>query len=132
VARAARIDDGEPASGGRYITDLERLEEYSASHAETFDQLGEWNADRFEAAWEAYQIRKSLDIVNEWERGMKEALYANGMIDGKGLSSEITSITEHAEALRAKLLGADLGIEEEQLSEEAPYPVTAEADPDAA
>lgn len=63
---------------------------------------------------------------------MKESLYANGMIDGKSLSSEITSITEHAEALRARLLGADLGIEEEQLAEEAPYPVTAEADPDAA
>lgn len=61
---------------------------------------------------------------------MKRSLYSNGMIGGDALSKEVGSIENHAEALRAKLLDTDLDTEEETLSEEAPYPVTAEADPD--
>lgn len=130
MARVARVDGGETPPGSRLLTDLDRLEEYSATHAETFDQLGEWPADRFEAAWESYRVRSTLADISDWEDGMKRALYSNGMIGGDALSKEVNSIQEHAEALRARLLDTDLAIEEETLAQEAPYPVTAEANPD--
>jgi hypothetical protein len=61
---------------------------------------------------------------------MKRSLYSNGMIGGDALTNEVNSIEGHAMALRARLLDTDLDIEEDTLSQEAPYPVTAEANPD--
>jgi hypothetical protein len=60
---------------------------------------------------------------------MREALYANGMIGGDDLTRELESIQTHAVEMRSKLSGADLQVVEEQLGGDAPYPVTAEANP---
>ncbi len=132
MARALHVDGGEATPGARYLTDLDRLEDYSASHAETFEELGNWPADRFEAAWEAYQLREALADVATWERGMIEALHANGMIGGDDFTREVESIRDRADALRAKLMGSDIEVVEEQLGGDAPYPATAEAEPDGA
>jgi hypothetical protein len=130
VARTLHVDGGETPPGARYLTDLDRLEDYSATHAETFEELGNWPADRFEAAWDAYRLRETLADVNAWEQGMIQAMHANGMLGGDDFSKQIDSIHDRAEALRGKLLGADPEIEEEQLGVSAPYPATAEAEPD--
>jgi len=92
--------------------------------------LGNWPADRFEAAWAAYQVRAAITSIDAWERGLVESLHANGMIGGDDFTKQLESIRTNAEQLRAKVSGADLEVEEEQLSSDAPYPVTAEANPD--
>ena len=105
------------------------MEEYSATHAESFEELGEWPAERFEAAWEAYQVRRTLAEIDGWAMGMKQALYAYGMIGGDGLAKEIESINDHADELRAKVLGSDQPVVEAEYDTSAPYPATAEAEP---
>jgi hypothetical protein len=123
-------DDGEEAPGSRYITDLDRLEEYSAHHAETFDELGEWPADRFEAAWDAYRVRSTLDQIERDRKDMAYSLYANGMIGGQELTRELNAITARSDALRAQVLDPDL-VSEDVFSDELPMP-TEGLPPDAA
>ena len=60
---------------------------------------------------------------------MKNSLYANGMIGGDDLAKELNSINDHAEELRAKVLGSDQPLVEAEFDIEAPYPATAEAEP---
>lgn len=74
-------------------------------------------------------MRAALEGIDSWERGMKLALYGNGMIGGDDLAKEVDSITSQAEALRAQIAGADLEDGEERFDAEAPYPATAEAEP---
>lgn len=73
-----------------------------------------------------------MDAISKWERGMIEALYANGMVGGDDFTKQLDSIQAHAEELRIKASSTDLDEVEEELSKAAPYPVTAEANPDGA
>jgi len=122
LARVAGLDVEESPADRRYVTDLDRLEEYSATHAETFDELGNWQAERFEAAWESYLIRKALDDIERNRHDMTMALYSNGMIGGDALRNELDAIENHADALRRKVLGADVIEEEYEFSTEPPMP----------
>jgi hypothetical protein len=99
----------------RLLTDLERLEEYGAAHPETFDELGNWPAERFEAAWDAFQRRAALTTIEIDRKNMINALYANGMIGGQDLTNEIESIHNMFNQARLTILGftTDLGGEEE-------------------
>lgn len=89
----------------RLLSDLERLEEYGSTHPETFDELGNWPAERFEAAWEAYQRRAALNTIEDDRKAMINALYANGMIGGDDLKREVESIHDMFNRARLTILG---------------------------
>lgn len=74
-------------------------------------------------------MRAALVGIDNWERGMKLALYGNGMIGGDDLTKEIDSIQMKADELRALATGADIEEGEEEFTSDAPYPATAEAEP---
>lgn len=64
-----------------------------------------------------------------WARGMKAALYSNGMIGGDDLTKEIEHINDRVTELRAATLGSDQPVVEAEFDTSAPYPATAEAEP---
>lgn len=91
------VQDGEPDAPSEHIrrlTALDRLEEYSATHSETFDELGNWPAERFEAAWRAYQERVQLDELDRGRREMVMAILSNGMADEDAAKGAVDGIDE--------------------------------------
>jgi hypothetical protein len=108
VDRAVQDGSRDPLSGAgddqqRY-TDLHRLETYSAYHGETFDELGDWPAERFEAAWEAFIVRKALDELEQERRAMVSALHANGNLGGEELQKAVTAMQEQFADTRRQIL----------------------------
>jgi hypothetical protein len=85
---------------------LERLEEYSSCHPESFDELGNWYADRFERCWHAYLERSMLARLDDDRRSLIAAMYANGMIGGEDLRESIEKVHDQIQQAKRETLAA--------------------------
>lgn len=88
--------------GQRVYTDFDRLEEYSAAHGESFDDLGNWPATRFEQAWDSFTLRRALEQLRDDERAQVNAVYSNGMAEKP--QETVQQIARDFEARRVDLL----------------------------
>jgi hypothetical protein len=109
------VDDSPaaPSPDGRLVGDLQRLEEYSAYHSDTYDALGNWPADRFEAAWESFVTRRAYETLATDERSLVAAAYANGNLGGDDLKEQVEGITRTFDEARERLAA---GLSREDLS----------------
>lgn len=83
---------------------MEQVEEYSATHSETFEDLLDWPAVRFEAAWESYKRREALEKLEADHRSLVAAHYANSNMDEKSLKAAIKHLQDGYAQSRAKIL----------------------------
>lgn len=86
---------------------IEQLEEYSANHPETIDELINWDDNRFQAAWKAYCRRRQLTTI-EWDhRLLVAALHANGNMESKAMEEALKSASDQMQQAREIVLEVD-------------------------
>lgn len=77
------------------------MEEYSAYHAASYDEIGNWPSRRFEAAWASHTLRRALDSLEADQRVMIQAMLTAGVEDPQ---DKITEVQQHFLGLREQLI----------------------------
>lgn len=89
--------------GERSLYPIDMLEEYSASHPETIEELIDWESDRFDAAWSSYKLRTELDRLELDQRALVAAMYASGS-GGDDLTKALEQLSESFQSKRAEVI----------------------------
>lgn len=85
------------------------LEELSATHHMSYDELGNMPNEVVHALWESYYKRKRIDDLTENRQRLVMSLYSNGMIGGDDLKSAVADIDENwRKGLTAIIEGKDI------------------------
>jgi hypothetical protein len=77
------------------------LEEYSAHHAASYEEIGNWPARRFEAAWASHVARRALDSLDDDQRMMIQVVLASGAEDPQ---EKLAEVQQHFNGLRARIV----------------------------
>jgi hypothetical protein len=95
------FDEESEEESQRQLTSLDALEWYSASHADTFEELKEWPYRRFIKAFSSFQRRKAVDEIENKKNMLISAYY--GITEWKGEGDQqkaIKSAEEYYEKLK--------------------------------
>lgn len=119
MVEAGTEDDARDEGGGRLLNLIDRLEEYSAHHPESVEELLDWSASKFEAFWEAYAKRKAIEGLDEYRTAMLTALHANSNIEDEARQNTLESIDARIAELTHKIQFGSDDEEQEEVIEEA-------------
>lgn len=106
---------------GPRITAIEALEDYSAHHAETVEDLLAWPWRRFEELYDAHAKRMALQRVTELKNAMIAGAWSNSNYDDENarekLLNRIDEFYDHAQ----KMIYEDPDLHEEKIDENDPF-----------
>lgn len=77
------------------------MEEYSAHHAASYDEIGHWPARRFEAAWASHVVRRALDSLDQDQRVMIQAVLGSGTEDPQ---EQVQKVQQHFLGMRERII----------------------------
>lgn len=104
------------------MTFIDALEQYSAEHPESVDELLTWPASRFEAFYESFSKRKITEQLEDRKNAMIAGLHGNSNFSGEALGKAVQSIEDSfSEAVAALYRPADAEDEAEKALKENPF-----------
>ena len=87
------------------MTFIDALEQYSAEHPESIEELLSWPARRFEAFYESFSKRKMVDQLERRKLAMISGIHGNPNVSGDALGKAVQGIEQAFDDAVAKLYG---------------------------
>lgn len=88
------------------MTFVDALEQYSAEHPESVEELLAWPATRFEAFYESFSRRKVVEQLEQRKLAMISGLHGNSNVSGESLGKAVQSIEESFNSALARIYGS--------------------------